>query len=53
MRYWWTVWANALGVKAKEHDDSFSDRVAAVRTLILLVYVVTNIVIIMGNVRHW
>lgn len=53
MRYWWTIWANALGVKAKEQDNNFSDRVATVRTLILLVYVMTNVVIIASNMRHW
>ena len=53
MRYWWTVWANALGVKARAHDDKFSDHVAVIRTLILMIYVITNAVIVAGNVRHW
>ena len=53
MKHLWRIWANALGVKAKEDDDAFSDYVALVRTMILLVYVVTNIVIVAGNLRHW
>ena len=53
MRYLWKVWANSLGVKAREEDDVFSDHVAIVRTIILLVYVITNFVIVAGNVRHW
>jgi hypothetical protein len=53
MKYLWRIWANALGVKAKTEDDTFSDHVALVRTMILLVYVVTNVVIVAGNLRHW
>ena len=53
MRYLWKVWANSLGVKARAEDDSFSDHVAIARTIILLVYVITNFVIVAGNVRHW
>lgn len=52
-RYLWKVWANSLGVKARAEDDSFSDHVAIARTIILLVYVITNVVIVAGNVRHW
>ena len=36
MKYLWTVWANALGVKAKDGDNVFSDDVAITRTVILL-----------------
>ena len=52
-RYCWTVWANALGVKARPHDDAFSDHVAITRTIILFCYMLTNFVIIAGNMRHW
>ncbi len=53
VKYLWKVWANSLGVKAKAEDDVSSDQVAIVRTIILLVYVITNFVIVAGNVRHW
>jgi len=53
MRYLWKVWANSLGVKARAEDDVFSDHVAIARTIILFVYLITNFVIVAGNVRHW
>ena len=51
--YVWKVWANALGVKADPEDDHFSDHVALIRTIILMVYFVTNAVIVASNMRHW
>jgi len=36
MKYLRTVYANALGVKAKDGDNVFSDDVAITRTVILL-----------------
>jgi hypothetical protein len=33
MKYLWTVWANALGVKAKNGDNVFSDDVAITRII--------------------
>jgi len=52
LRYWWNVWAKALGEKA-HHNDKFADRVAIVRTIIVLSYLVTNCFIIAGVIRHW
>jgi hypothetical protein len=52
LRYWWNVWAKALGEKA-HHNDKFADRVAFVRTIIVLSYLVTNCFIIAGVIRHW
>ena len=48
----WTLWAKALGDKASV-DSSEADKVAIIRTLIVLVYICTNLVIIAGVVRHW
>ena len=48
----WRLWAKALGEKAS-HDDSEADKVALVRTCIVLVYIITNLVIIAGVIRHW
>jgi len=46
------VWAKALGEKASSNNRE-ADIVAVVRTLILLVYLVTNLFIIAGVIRHW
>jgi hypothetical protein len=48
----WEVWAKALGEKAAK-DDTTADAVAVIRTCIVLIYIITNIVIVMGVVRHW
>jgi hypothetical protein len=48
----WRLWAKALGEKASE-DDKEADRVAIVRTLIVLCYVITNFFIVSGVIRHW
>lgn len=52
LRYWWKVWAKALGEKAHQ-NDKFADRVAIIRTIIVLSYLVTNGFIIAGVIRHW
>ena len=48
----WTLWAKALGEKASVNSNE-ADKVAIIRTLIVLTYVVTNLVIIAGVIRHW
>jgi hypothetical protein len=48
----WRLWAKALGEKTGK-DDKEADRVAVVRTLIVLAYLVTNAFIIAGVIRHW
>ena len=48
----WRLWAKALGQKASD-DDSEADKVAWVRTFILVTYLVTNVFIVAGVVRHW
>jgi hypothetical protein len=52
MKTLWRIWAKALGEKASENDCE-AERVALVRTLIVLCYVVTNIFIVAGVIRHW
>jgi hypothetical protein len=49
----WTVLAKALGEKAHPHDRNLSDRVALIRMVILLTYMVTNGFIVAGVIRHW
>lgn len=48
----WRVWALALGEKASPCDKE-SDRVAILRSIIFLTYLLTNIFIIAGVIRHW
>ena len=48
----WRLWAKALGEKATECDRE-SDTVALIRTGIVLCYVLTNICIVAGIIRHW
>jgi hypothetical protein len=48
----WRLWAKALGEKTGS-DDNEADKVAVIRTLIVLSYIITNLFIIAGVVRHW
>jgi hypothetical protein len=52
MRRWWRLWAKALGRK-DGITDSESDKVAIMRTIIVLSYIITNLFIIAGVIRHW
>lgn len=52
MRRFWRIWAKALGEKAGATKEE-ADRVAMVRTLIFLSYMITNCFIIAGVIRHW
>ena len=52
MRKLWRIWAKSLGEKAGATDQE-ADIVALVRTLIVLSYLITNIFIIAGVIRHW
>jgi len=48
----WRLWAKALGEKAST-DDNVADKIAIIRSIIVLIYIVTNFVIIAGVLRHW
>jgi len=48
----WRLWAKALGEKAGNSDKE-ADRIAIIRTVIVLVYLLTNICIVAGIIRHW
>lgn len=52
MRRLWAIWAKALGEKAGS-TDSEADIIAVVRTIIVLAYLITNLFIVCGVVRHW
>ena len=48
----WRFWAKALGEKASKNDRE-SDHVAHIRTIIFGTYLLTNLFIIAGVIRHW
>ena len=47
--HFWRVWSKSLG----EKTDYAPNHVALVRTIIILVYIVTNFFIVAGVLRHW
>lgn len=52
MKKIWRLWAKSLGEKTGA-DDNEADRVALIRTSIVLCYIITNIFIVAGVIRHW
>lgn len=48
----WRLWAKALGEKASKNDRE-SDHVAGIRTFLFFSYLITNIFIVAGVIRHW
>ena len=48
----WRIWAKTLGQK-EGRTDAEADRIAQIRTIIVLFYIVTNLFIIAGVIRHW
>ena len=52
MKKFWRIWSKALGEKAGS-TNAEADRIACIRTVIVLTYMITNCFIIAGVVRHW
>jgi hypothetical protein len=48
---WWRLWAKALGEKIGE--DKEADRIATLRTLIIVQAVITNILISINIILLW
>ena len=48
----WRLWAKALGEKASKNDRE-SDHIAGIRSIIFCTYLITNLFIIAGVIRHW
>jgi hypothetical protein len=48
----WRLWAKALGEKTGSNNKE-ADIIAIIRTIIVLGYVITNLFIIAGVIRHW
>lgn len=52
MAKFWRLWAKALGEKSGK-TDSESDKIAMIRTIVVLLYLITNLFIVAGVIRHW
>ena len=48
----WRIWAKALGEKSGK-DNQESDNIAVIRSIIFATYLITNVFIVSGVVRHW
>ncbi len=48
----WRLWAKALGEKTGNTNDE-ADKIAFIRSCIVLFYIITNIFIVAGVIRHW
>jgi hypothetical protein len=48
----WRLWAKALGEKSGKNDNE-ADKIAIIRTIIVLSYLTTNAFIIAGVIKHW
>jgi len=48
----WRWWAKAIGEKASKCDKE-SDKIALIRTFIFATYLITNVFICAGVIRHW
>lgn len=48
----WRLWAKALGQK-DGRDEREADKIAVLRTFVLLTYLITNCFIVSGVIRHW
>ena len=47
------VWKYALGSFADHKTEKYDNWVCGIRTIVLLSYLITNVFIISGVVRHW
>lgn len=52
MKSVWRLWAKALGEKASPSDNE-ADRIAWIRTFLIIQAVVANFFIIANVIRHW
>jgi hypothetical protein len=52
LRKVWRLWAKSIGEKSGRTVQE-ADRVAIIRTVIIVTYLVTNCFIIAGVIRHW
>lgn len=48
----WRIWCKALGEKQGKNNKE-ADKVAIIRTIIFITYLLTNLFICAGVIRHW
>lgn len=48
----WRLWAKAVGEKSGKTNKE-ADHIALIRTVIVLIYIITNCFIVAGIIRHW
>ena len=48
----WRLWAKALGEKGSDNNNE-ADKIAVIRTIIVFSYIITNLFIVAGVIRHW
>jgi len=48
----WRIWAKSLGEKSGNSNDE-ADKIAIIRTIIVAIYIITNLFIVAGIIRHW
>ena len=48
----WRLWAKALGEKTGASNTE-ADKIALIRTVLVLINVLTNFAIVAGILRHW
>jgi len=48
----WRLWAKALGQRASDCNDE-ADRVALIRTILIIQGVIANIFLIANAIHHW
>ncbi len=48
----WRLWAKALGQKDGANNNE-ADIIATIRTAIVLISIITNLIIFAGVIRHW
>ena len=48
----WRLICKAIGEKSGSNDKE-ANRIACIRTIIVLSYIITNCFIIAGVIRHW
>ena len=53
MKKLWEIWKYSLGSFSDTKTENYDDWVAIVRTCIFVSYMVTNIFIVSGVIRHW
>ena len=53
MRRIWTIWKYSLGSFSDTKTETYDDWVALIRTLIFVSYMVTNVFIVSGVLKHW